>query len=125
MANVQTRKSISVSRSMYDQVKAYSDARGVPMSQVCEEAMRMLMAIAVSVKFPPAGSVFKATEQVELATIDPREYETPWPQPTLKLEYPEHPSRKIQISHGGGYDPRLGPDHPNNQDSTLPPKGKL
>lgn len=110
---------------MYDQVKAYSEARRVPVSQVCEEAMRMLMARAVTIKFPPSGSVFKVTEPVELATIDPRENGIPWPQPALKLEYPEQPPRKIRIGHGGGYDPRLGRDHPNNQDSTLPPKGKL
>ena len=32
---------------------------------------------------------------------------------------------KIKITRAGGYDPKLGPKHPDNQDPTLPPKVTL
>jgi hypothetical protein len=31
-----------------------------------------------------------------------------------------HPN--VVLKRAGGYDPRLGPDHPDNQDPTLPPR---
>lgn len=40
MAKVQTRRSISLSRPIYDRLKEYCDKNGVSMSQVVEERIK-------------------------------------------------------------------------------------
>ena len=43
MAKVQTRRTISVSRDTFEDARAFAARSGVPLSQLCEHALRLVI----------------------------------------------------------------------------------
>ncbi len=106
MAKKQTRRSISVSGKMYDSAKACAEASRLPLSALCEEALRKEI-----------ESRERIARMVESSIATPAPLER-------SARLGGIPGR-VEVKRSGGYDPRIGRDHPNNQDHTLPPRAKL